>query len=333
MSKIIGSGIYVPGRPISNQELKDLAQITFDETKIENKLGIKTRYSAKLSQLEESTADFATKAVMNAIAQAKIDPLEIDLIIVATDTPEYISPSTATIVQGRIQEGARYCCSFDLNASCASFSQAYNVAVSMLEQNDHIKKAAVIGVYNMPAYVRPKDVFGLTIFADGAGAVILEKSPKDDIHYLSSVQLTDGTQWDYIGVYTGGTKKPMTQERLDKNEYGLELLKHLPGDRNVKLWPVIMDELLKKCSLPLSEVNHFLFTQINRSVIEQVMNILGRPMSDTTCIMGQYGYTGSACLPMAFHQAVIEKKIRRNDKVAMIASGAGLCVGANLIKY
>jgi 3-oxoacyl-[acyl-carrier-protein] synthase-3 len=132
-------------------------------------------------------------------------------------------------------------------------------------------------------------------------------------------------------VYAGGTRKPVTRELLDAGTWGLELLQRLPGDRNVKLWPPLVRRLLEKASWSIADVDHFIFTQINRSVIEEVMGILGRPMSDTTCVMDRYGYTGSACVPMALNAAIREGKTKQGDAIVLVASGAGFAVGANLV--
>ena len=125
----------------------------------------------------------------------------------------------------------------------------------------------------------------------------------------------------------------MTHKRLEDGEYGLQLLQRLPGDRNVKLWPPLVKHLLQKTGVELSDVDHLIFTQINRSVIEQVMDILELPMEKTTTVMDKYGYTGSACVPMAFYDAVKAGRIKRGDTVMFVASGAGLAVGSNLFVY
>jgi 3-oxoacyl-[acyl-carrier-protein] synthase-3 len=138
---------------------------------------------------------------------------------------------------------------------------------------------------------------------------------------------------NFIGVYAGGTRVPITRERLDSGEYGLQLLQRLPGDRNVKLWPPLVRHLLQKTGTDIGELDHVLFTQINRSVIEQVMEILELPMEKTTTVMDRYGYTGSACVPMAFYEAVKSGRIKRGDTVMFVASGAGLAVGSNLFVY
>jgi 3-oxoacyl-[acyl-carrier-protein] synthase III len=331
--RILGSGIYAPGEPISNSELKKLTGIEFEDEKIEDKIGIYTRHIAHLRGINETTADFATKAIENAILDAGISADEIGLFIVGTDTPEFISPATSIVVQGRIQKDEKWASTFDVSASCASFTIALDNAVRIMATDSTIKYAAVVGVYNMPAYLRPGDAFGYSIFADGAGAVILERTNNNQSGYIAGQLLTDGTQWDFIGVYAGGTKMPVTAELIKEEKHGLLNLQKLPGDRNVRLWPMVVNKLLDKAKLSVEEVDHFIFTQINKSVIQKVMDELGQPYAKTTFVMDRYGYTGSGCVPMAFHHAVKDGKIKRGNKVLMMASGAGLAVGSNLFVY
>lgn len=341
--RIRGTGLYAPGDPIDNEELKRLAGVEFDAVKLEEKLGIRTRHIARLRNIHESTADFAEKATRAAIADAGIDPQEVGLFIVGTDTPEYVSPATAILVQGRIQGGQRDTGAFDVGASCASFIFALDAAAKMMTGDPALRYAAVAGVYNMPAHIRPGDAFGWSIFADGAGAVLLERiddtatastaSSAKASMYLAGKMIADGTQWDYVGVYAGGTRKPVTKELLEAGTYGLELLQRLPGDRNLKLWPPTVQSVCAKGGVDLESVNCFCFTQINRSVILDVMDALGRPAALAPTVMDRYGYTGSGCVPMAFHHAVQDGSVKRGDTVVFCASGAGLAVGANLFVF
>ncbi|HWR12005.1 MAG TPA: ketoacyl-ACP synthase III [Rectinemataceae bacterium] len=342
VARIIGTGIYAPGDPIDNAELKRLTGIEFDAAKHEAKLGIARRHIARLSGLDETTADFAEKAARAALADASLDPMEVGMFVVATDTPEYISPATGILLQGRLQRGETESRAFDVGASCASFVTALDMAARAVASDPSLRYALVVGVYNMPAYIRDGDTFGWSIFADGAGAVLLGRddtapSTHDDASsqasgYVEGVFRADGTQWNYVGVYAGGTRKPVTKELLDAGAYGLELLQRLPGDRNVKLWPPLVRRLLEKAGVAQSEVAHYIFTQINRSVIAEVMGILGEPMEKTTTIMDRFGYTGSACVPMALHEALLAGSVRKGDLVVLVASGAGLAVGASLIR-
>jgi len=331
--KIIGTGVYAPGEPIDNEELKKLANIEFDSEKMSKGLGISQRHIAHLRNLDETTADFATKAALNAIKDAGLKNEDINLFVVATDTPEFISPSTAIVVQGRIQKQEFWTSAFDVNSSCASFAIALDNIVRVMTTDPTIKYAVVIGVYNMPAFIRKGDDFGYSIFADGAGAFVLERNESGESAYVNGQLLTDGTQWDYVGVYSGGTRNPVTHEKLDNNEFGLQNLKPLPGDRNVRLWPIVIEHLLKKSNAQKSDIDHYIFTQINRSVIKKVMAAIEEPLDKTTMVMDRYGYTGSGCIPMAFHHAVKDGKIKRGDKVIFVASGAGLAVGSNMFIY
>jgi 3-oxoacyl-[acyl-carrier-protein] synthase-3 len=313
--------------------LVSLTGLEFKLDKVENKLGVFSRHMAHLRGIHETTADFATHAALNAIADAGISGDDIGLIIVGTDTPEYISPATSILVQGRIQKEETWTSTFDVSASCASFTIAFDNAVRIMATDKTINYAVVVGVYNMPVYLRPDDAFGYSLFADGAGAVVLGRTDSDASGYIGSQLLTDGTQFDFIGVYAGGTKMPVTREILESNQQGLLSLQPMPGDRNVRLWPKVVNKLLEKYMLSIGDVDHFIFTQINHSVISQVMEILNVPMTKTTTIMDRYGYTGSGCVPMAFHHAVTEGRIRRGDHVLFMASGAGLAVGSNLFIY
>lgn len=333
-AKIIGTGVYAPGQAIDNEELKLLAGIEFDAGKLESKIGIKSRHIARLRGIDETSADFAEKAARAALADAGVDPMAVDLVIVGTDTPEFVSPATAILVQGRLQGGQRDTGVFDVGASCASFVTALDVASRMMATDAELRTAVVIGVYNMTAHIRPGDDFGWSIFADGAGAFVLARTADDDESgYVTGKLVSDGTQWNYLGVYAGGTRKPVTHELLDANTYGLELLHRLPGDRNLKLWPSIIRQLCAKGGIPVESVARFVLTQINKSVIEDVMDALGRPRALAPMVMDRYGYTGSGCVPMAFHHAVSDGLVKRGDPIVFCASGAGLAVGANLFIY
>jgi 3-oxoacyl-[acyl-carrier-protein] synthase-3 len=338
--QIIGVGKYAPGEPISNAELTKLTGVEFDHEKFAKGLGIENRHIAKLRGIEETSADFATKAAENAIKNAGIDPMDVDLFIVGSDTPEYISPATAIMVQGRIQKTQK-AGAFDIAASCASFTIAYDVANHFIKSGTY-KTICVIGVYAMTNFIRydknDKDApFNIPIFADGAGAVILkavDASSKSE--YLASEIIGDGTQWDFLGVYAGGTKRPFSPENVDAlkdGKYGLENLKPLPGDRNVKLWPTLVKDTLKKANLKVEDVKLFVFTQINRSVIKKVMAELDMPLEQAVTVMDKYGYTGSGCVPMAFYHAIEDKMVERGDVVVFCASGSGFAVCCNVFKY
>jgi len=331
--KIVATGLYAPGEPIGNEELKKLAGIEFNHEKTEGKIGIKQRHIAHFRNLNETTADFVTKSAEEALKNGSVSADDIGLFIVATDTPEYITPATAIIQQGRIQKGEKWSMSFDVSASCASFTMAFDAASRILANNPKIKYAMITGVYNMPAFIRPGDTFSYPIFADGAASFILTKDDTEKSAYIGNQMLTDGTQYDFIGIYAGGSKMPVTKEVLEEEKNGLLSLKPMPGDRNVRLWPMVVDKLLGEYNVKADEIDHYIFTQINRSVIIQVMEAINQPVDKAMMIMDRYGYTGSGCVPMAMHEGIKSGKIKRGDKVLFMASGAGLSVGSNLLVY
>ena len=339
---IAGTGSYAPGEAIGNEELKRLAGVEFDSERLEAKIGIKARHIARLRGIDESAADFAERASRIALADAGVAAAEVGLFIVATDTPEYVSPATGIILQGRLQGGETDAEALDVSSSCASFVTALDLAARRMATDPSLRHALVVGVYNMPAHIRSGDAFGWSIFADGAGAVLLSQAGGAQAggvraegaggsRYVEGCFRADGTQWNFVGVYAGGARKPVTRELLDRGEYGLELLQRLPGDRNVKLWPPLALRLLEKAAWEKSKVDHWIFTQINRSVIEEVMGILGEPMTKTTTVMENYGYTGSGCVPMALDFAKRTGRVKRGDALVLVASGAGFSVGANLL--
>lgn len=326
MGRMTGMGMYVPKHRFSNEELAAHTGLPVDD-KFRAKLGIGARY---LTLDEESTADLAEQAAWSALAAAGADAETIDLVIVATDTPEYISPATASVVQGRI--GAKNAGTFDINASCAGFVTAVDVAARLTATGIPYRRVLVIGAYNMSKFVDWTDPRVFPIFADGAGAVLIEKS-RDGAGLLGSNLLADGTQYDFLGIYGGGAKHPLTAAALAEKKQLLTFLKPLPPDRNIQLWPPLIKKTLAQLGLSADDVDHFFFTQINRWVIEEVMGLLAQPLDKTTFIMGEYGYTGSACIPMAMVEARKQGKIQPGSLVVLTASGVGFAVACTVFRF
>jgi len=322
---IIGTGMYVPPTLITNAELGERMGKPVPDS-IANKLGIKQRY---VTGDNLSSADLGYEAGKAAIADAGLKAEDIDLVIVATDTPEYISPATASVVQGRL--GAVNAGTFDLNASCAGFVTALDVAARMIGYDSQYTNILVCGVYNMTKFVDWTNERTAPIFADGGGAVVLQ-AREGETGYLSAKLYADGTQYDFLGIFVGGTKRPVTKELVEGKEHLLTFLKPLPPARNIELWPALVLETVAKAGLTMKDVDHLIFTQINRWVIEEVMKILEIPMAKTTCIMDQYGYTGSACIPMALDHAKKAGRVKSGDVLVMVGSGVGLAVACAVFR-
>jgi 3-oxoacyl-[acyl-carrier-protein] synthase-3 len=317
-ARIIGTGYYVPDKVLTNDDLSRLVGENVNEF-VSTVLGIHERH---VCAENESTADLATEAARKALEAAGISAADLDLIILATDTPEYISPATSVVVQHRL--GAKNAGTFDLNSACAGFVTAFDTASKYIIADASYNNVLVIGAYAMSKFVDWSEKKTATIFADGAGAVVVQAS-EEGAGFLASKLVADGSFHDHMGIYAGGTRTPITEEVLREGVWAkLRFAKKYPSEINTEGWPAIVRDVLGKCALTLDDVALFLFTQVNLSTIKEVMAKLDLPMSRTHTVMGKWGYTGSACIPMVLDDAVREGKLNRDDLIIMCASGGGL---------
>jgi 3-oxoacyl-[acyl-carrier-protein] synthase III len=317
-AKITGTGSFVPEKVLTNADLSRMLGEDINDF-VSQVVGIRERH---ICAENESTADLATEAAKRALDAASVLPEDLDLIILATDTPEYMSPATSVVVQHRL--GARNAGTFDLNCACAGFVTALDTASKFIIADDSYKKVLVIGAYAMSKYLDWTDKKTATIFADGAGAVVLEASQKGP-GLLASKLVADGSFHKHMGIYAGGTQMPITEDVLREGRWTkVRFAQKYPPEVNIEGWPAIVHDVLKKSGLKLSDVDLFLFTQVNLSTIKEVMRLMEVPMDRTHTIMEKWGYTGSACIPMVLDDAVREGKLKQGQVVVMCASGGGL---------
>lgn len=323
---ITGTGSYVPERIVTNRELSDILGEDIDDF-VSNTLGIRER---RFCAPDESTADLAAHAAQRALDSAGVPASDVDLLIVATDTPEFISPATAPVVQGRI--GAWQAGAFDINSACAGFVTALDVAWKYIRADERYDRILVVGAYAMTKYVDPHDKKTSTIFADGAGAVMLERSTEPGL--LASELFADGRLAPGMGVFAGGTAEPITQEVLDQGYRNkLRFVTKYPREVNEVGWPRIARSVLERIGKTPSDVDEWLWTQVNRGTIYEVMNTLGQPADKAHTIMGKWGYTGAACLPMALDDSVRTGRLHDGDLILMTGSGAGLAMGSIALRW
>lgn len=317
---ITGTGHAVPSRLVTNEELS-VALGEDIRPFVEGTLGIHQRFWCTS---EESTATLAVAAARRALQDAGITPLDIQLIIIATDTPEFISPPTASVVQGEL--GALHAGTFDLNAGCAGFVTALDTAWKFIRADERYERILIVGAYAMSKFLDVSDKKTVTIFADGAGAAVVEAS--DCAGVLGSELFADGTLCAGMGVFAGGTRTPITREVIDDGyQNHLRFVQKYPASVNEEGWPRIVRSVLGRLGKSERDVNHWLWTQVNRSSIVAVMDTLGEPMSKAHTVMGQWGYTGSACLPMALDDARTKGLLTDGDLMVFTGSGAGLAMG------
>ncbi len=317
---ITGTGHAVPSRLVTNEELS-VALGEDIRPFVEGTLGIHQRFWCTS---EESTATLAVAAARRALHDAGITPLDVHLIIIATDTPEFISPPTASVVQGEL--GALHAGTFDLNAGCAGFVTALDTAWKFIRADERYQRILIVGAYAMSKFLDVSDKKTVTIFADGAGAAVVEASDRAGV--LASELFADGTLCAGMGVFAGGTRTPITHKVIDDGfQNHLRFVQKYPASVNEEGWPRIVRSVLGRLGKSERDVDHWMWTQVNRSSIVAVMTTLGEPMSKAHTVMGQWGYTGSACLPMALDDAKTKGLLKDGDLMVFTGSGAGLAMG------
>lgn len=324
---ITGTGSFVPARVVANAELSAVLGEDIDAF-VSTTLGIRERHWCAPG---ESTADLAEQAARAALGDAGLQPEDVDLLIVSTDTPEYVSPATSSVLHGRLglRNGAG---TFDINSACAGFATALDAAWKYVRADERYERVLVVAVYAMSKFLDPADKKTVTIFADGAGAVMLELADEPGI--LASELYADGSLAPGMGVFAGGTAEPITVDVLaDGTRNRLRFVTKYPKEVNEEGWPRIARSVLGRIGKTVDDVDLWLWTQVNRSTIEMVMDRLAVPMSKAHTVMDKWGYTGSACLPMALDDAAQAGRLSPGDLVLMTGSGAGLSMGCVALRW
>jgi 3-oxoacyl-[acyl-carrier-protein] synthase-3 len=323
---ITGTGSFVPERVLTNADLAATLG-TEIEPFVSETLGIRERH---VCAPDESTADLAEQAARRALASAGLAAEDIDLLIVATDTPEYISPATSSVLHGRL--GVRNAGSFDVNCGCAGYVTALDVAWKYIRADERYSRVLVVGAYAMSKYLDYSDKKTSTIFADGAGATVVEAASVPGV--LASELFADGSLACGMGIFAGGTAEPITEEVLNNGQRNrLRFVEKYPKEVNEDGWPRIARSVLARINKTVEDVDLWLWTQVNLSTIRIVMEKLGASMDDAHTIMGKWGYTGAACLPMALDDAVRAGRLDEGDLVMLTGSGAGLAMGTVALQW
>jgi len=280
---------------------------------------------------EESIVDLCVTAAEQALDMAKVLPGEIDLLVISTDTPEYISPSTASIVCHKM--GLENATSFDLNTACAGYVMASETAANFIKANPLFNKALVIGAYGMSRYLNLTDKKTVTLFADGASAGVLTSTEEQGIFHLSADSHTKGEYYDFMGIYHGGSAHPVDEESLDTGDHKLVFAKKFPKELNPIMWTKMIRTVAERGGFDVSDIKKAFMTQININQIHETMDNLGLPRETAPAIMSRYGYTGSAAIGMAMDISVRKGELKKGDIFVMMGSGGGLTFACNAFKW
>src|SRR5215208_3875266 len=284
--QILSTGSYVPERTVTNAEVDAMLGESTDEWLVAN-VGIRERHWMAPAQV---TSDLIVEASKKALNRAGIAASDLDLIIVSTDTPDYLSPSTSVVVEAKLNAEKAAC--YDVNSACAGWVTALDQGARYLMTEPTMKYVLVAGGYGMSRFLDFKDKKTANLFADGAGAVVLGVGEQPG--FLASNLSAVGSFHDALGIYSGGTFRPATLENVE--QFGapkVEFVKKFPKTFNTEYWPKLIQGTLDKAGLTLENVDHYFFTQLNLRTIESMMELLKQPIEKTHWVMDKWGYTGS----------------------------------------
>ncbi len=326
-AQILSTGSYVPDRVVTNAEIDRLMGETTADWLLAN-VGIRER---RWMSPEQTTSDLVTAAAQRALDKAGVRPEQLNLIIVSTDTPDYLSPGTSVVVQHKL--GAVNAGAYDVNSACAGWVTALDQGARYIATDSAMNYVLVAGGYGMSRFLDLSDKKTANLFADGAGAAVLGVG--DAPGFLASNFLAKGEYYDALGIYDGGAARPSTPENLAA--YGpprVQFVKKFPRTFNTEYWPKLIQGALDKAGLSLDDIDHFLFTQLNLRTIEAMMALLGQPLEKTHWVMDKWGYTGSPCVVMALDDAIANGRgPRPGQHVLFCASGGGISMAASVWRW
>ena len=323
---IAGWGIHAPEHARTNAELEQTLE-TNDQW-ITERTGIKER---RIAADDETTASMATAAGAAAIKDAGLTPSDIDLIIVATATPDQIVPSTAAFVADSL---GLTCGAFDLGAACAGFAYSVVVGASMIATGG-VKNVLVIGAETISRFLNPEDRSTMVIFGDGAGAAVLRAcDTTDDGPGLLGWDLgVDGSAAHLIEVRAGGSRLPTTHETLANGDNFLSMQGNEVFRKAVRAVVESAGLALDKAGKTMADVDLFVPHQANVRIIEAVNQRLGYPMEKTVVNIDRYGNTSAASIPLALVEAAQEGRLQDGDLVLLSGFGAGMTWASVLLRW
>lgn len=322
---IKGVGAYAPPKVVTNDDLSKLVE-TSDEW-IRTRTGIRER---RIAAENETTSDMAAKAAAEAIENAGIAPVDVDLVIVATVTPDMPFPNTACFVQAKL--GLRKVPAFDVEAACSGFLYALDVAEGMLRSGRY-KNALVIGAEKLSSITNWQDRTTCVLFGDGAGAVVLSTVDEPGVGILDTMLGADGSETGILCVPGGGSASPSTVETIERSLHYIQM----QGNQVFKIAVRVMCnsamEILTKSGYTADDVSLVIPHQANNRIIEALAQRLEIGLERFKINLDRYGNTSAASIPIALAEAHRNGRLKKGDLVLMVAFGGGLTWAAALIKW
>jgi 3-oxoacyl-[acyl-carrier-protein] synthase-3 len=323
-TRIIGTGSYLPERVVDNAELESrlatTAQWIVEHTGIERR---------RVAAPGEVTSDLAAAAARRAIEASGLTVADLDLIILATSTPDSPLPACAVHLQQKL--GADMIPAFDLNASAAGFLYAITVADQFIAAGTY-KTVLVVGADLLTRSSRPKDRTAVALFGDGAGAVVLAPSEGDGRGILSSRIHADGSMASLMQVPAGGSAEPLSRETLEAGRQYIALEGRELFQISVRHLTTYSMHALKSARLTSAELDWVVPQQANRNIVTTISERLGFPLSKFVLNLSEYGNTLAASIPIALDEGVRDGRIQPGQTVLMCALGAGIAWGAMMVR-
>ncbi len=324
-AKISALGTWVPPRVLTNADLEKMVDTT-DEW-ITSRVGIRERHILDKGQ---ATSDMAVEAARICLAKRGIAPTDVEVIIVATVTPDMLFPATACLVQDKL--GATGAWGFDLSAACSGFVYALQVGCKLVESGAH-SRVLVIGADTMSSILDYTDRTTCVLFGDGAGAVLIEPAEPGEIGMIDYLHEIDGSGGCSLYMPGGGSLNPPSHETIDKRMHYV----HQDGQAVYKFAVRKMAEattrVLERNGLTGSDLSCFIPHQANRRIIESCAERLALPPEKVVINIDRYGNTTAGTIPLAMQTARDDGRLKKNDLILVASVGAGFTVGAALLRW
>jgi 3-oxoacyl-[acyl-carrier-protein] synthase-3 len=322
---ISGVGHYTPERKLTNKDLEET--LDTDDEWITTRTGIKER---RLLDQDKGTSYMAVKAAEAVLEQADVSASQIDMILVATTTPDMLFPSTASIVQNELK--AQNCWGFDLVAGCSGFVFALATASQFIETGRH-KKILVIGADKMSSIIDYDDRNSCILFGDGAGAILMEPSNDDELGVQDFMFHTDGSGGRYLYMEAGGSLYPATHETVEKKMHYLVQDGKTVFKYAVTEMTETSKKLMEKNGMTHEDINLLIPHQANQRIIDSVAEKLSLRKDQVVSNIEKYGNTTAGTIPIAMSEAYKEGRISKGDQIIISAFGTGFSWGSLLFKW
>ena len=324
-SRILGTGSYTPDRILTNVDIESMVA-TSDEW-IFQRTGIRERHIAGDGQV---TSDMALLASRSALAQANVDPADLDAIIVATISADMPMPSCAVFLQAKL--GAKKAFAFDVSAACAGSLYGLTIADQFI-RNGAAKRILVIGAELLSRLVDWNDRATCVLFGDAAGAMVIGPCSDSDRGLLSTHLHSDGGGADMLSIRGGGSRHPASAAMIDEGLHKITMKGRDVYRFAVQVLPDALIEAFEANNVTADQIDHVVTHQANIRIVEAVLDRVGIPMERCWTNLERYGNTSSASLPLSLDEANRAGRLKEGDLIAMMAIGAGMAWGSALMRW